>query len=659
MKKTKFIKYSDKEVLEKIDFLELLAKQYPNIQSASSEIINLNSILSLPKGTEHFLSDIHGEYKMFTHILNSASGVVKRKIKEIYEGILGEEEINQLATLIYYPEEKIKLIKAKVFNINTWYYTTIIYLIEISKSASTKFTRSKMRKYLPKEFAYIIEELMNNDRTSNKEGFYKGILDTIIDIGRAEDFIIALSSLIRKIVIDRLHIIGDIFDRGPRAAKVMDTLVNHHSVDIQWGNHDTLWIGAAIGIYANIANLLRISTRYDNCATIETGYGISLTPLVSFAFKTYDNDNCDVFMPKLDKKSTKSDFEINLLKKMHKAITVIQFKLEAKIINRNPSFNMQSRLLLDKIDGDEIMINNKRYKLKDNNFPTIDKNNPYKLTEEEEFVIKQLKHNFMYSKKLQDHIKFLIDNGSMYLSYNSNLLYHGCIPLDDDGNFSKFSIGDKTYSGKSLFDKFDSIIKRAYSNRKNEEQSLNDLVWYLWCGKFSPLFGKKEMTTFERYFIEDKSTHEEGRNAYYNLRDDEIIINKILKEFGLKLEGSYIINGHVPVKVLEGETPIFGNGKLIVIDGGLSKTYQKVTGIAGYTLIYNSYNMLLVAHKPFEKDKNSIENDEDIISDKIFLQNNKTRKTVGETDIGNNIRKKISKLDILLTAYRKGIIKES
>ena len=659
MEKIKFIKHTDEEIHNNIDFLQLLAKQYPTIQATSSEIINLNSILSLPKGTEHFLSDIHGEYKMFTHIINSASGVVKRKINEIFADKLSEKEINQLATLIYFPEEKIKLVKDKSDNINEWYYSTIIHLIEVSKSASTKFTRSKMRKYLPKEFAYIIEELMNDARSVNKQDFYKGILDTIIEIKRAQEFIIALAELIRKIVIDRLHIIGDIYDRGPSAVKVMNTLVNHHSVDIQWGNHDILWIGAAMGIEANIANLLRIATRYANCSTVETDYGISLSPLVSFALREYKHDKCEVFTPKLDDDVETQDVDVDLIKKMHKAISVIQFKLEGQIIKRNSSFNMESRLLLDKIDGDTILINGVVHALKDSNFPTIDKDDPYKLTAEEQDVIDRLQKNFMLSEKLQDHIGFMINKGSMYLPYNSNLLFHGCIPLDDDGAFSEFKINDKVYKGKSLLDKFDFIVRELFYNNSDNIEQHRDYVWYLWCGEFSPLFGKKEMTTFERYFIPDKKTHVEGRNAYYKLRDNEAIINKILVEFNLSIDNSYIINGHVPVKVLDGETPIFAGGKLIVIDGGLSKVYQKQTGIAGYTLIYNSYNMLLVAHKPFDESLTTIDNDEDIISDQIFLQNNKTRIKVGETDIGGKLRKDIRELNMLLSAYKKGFVKET
>ncbi len=659
MTRIEFKKFFDKDISDKLQYLQLLSRYYPNIVSASSEIINLNAILSLPKGTEHFMSDIHGAYENFTHILNSASGVVKRKINEIFVETISEKEKNALANLIYYPEEKLKIVKRTTENLDEWYYTTIIRLIEISKSASTKFTRSKMRQYLPVEFAYIIEELMNDRFDINKNDFYEGILQTIINIDRADDFIVALSSLIRKIVIDRLHIIGDIFDRGPDAVKVMDEIVNHHSVDIQWGNHDILWIGAAMGIEANIANLLRIAIRYDNCSTLEQGYGISLTPLVTFAVTAYKNDECNSFGIKFEDEITKSDSEIEILKKMHKAIAVIQFKLEGQIIKNNPCLKMDSRLLLDKISGDEIVIKDKIYKLNDTNFPTIDNNNPYELTKEEKRLVEKLKKNFASSKKLEEHTAFLINNGSMYLTYNSNLLYHGCIPLDKNGEFLSFEILGEQYKGKHLLDKCDSIVREAFYDRANEDNINRDFVWYLWCGAFSPLFGKREMTTFERYFIDDKSTHSEGRNAYYDMRDNEEIVDKILLEFGLPITGSHIVNGHVPVKAKEGETPIFANGKLIVIDGGLSKAYQKVTGIAGYTLIYNSYNMLLVAHKPMPSKFVLLENDEDYICDKIFLQDNKTRKRVGETDLGVKIKLRIDDLNLLLIAYKKGFIKEN
>uniref|UniRef100_UPI0028EC184E fructose-1,6-bisphosphatase n=1 Tax=uncultured Clostridium sp. TaxID=59620 RepID=UPI0028EC184E len=582
-----------KIISEDLRYLKLLGTKYPTISSASSEIINLQAILNLPKGTEHFISDIHGEYESFTHMLKNASGVIKRKLDDIFGTSLMERDKSSLATLIYYPEEKIELLKQKESNLEEWYKVTLYRLIQVCKSVSSKYTRSKVRKALPKDFAYIIEELLNEqgDRI-NKQEYYTGIINTIIEIGCANSFIIAISKVIQRLVVDRLHVIGDIYDRGPGAEIVMDALMDHHSIDFQWGNHDILWMGAASGSRACVANVLRISLRYANLSTLEDGYGINLLPLATFAMDAYNNDPCECFTPRtLDKDISESDKY--LYSQMHKAITVIQFKLEGKKIKRRPEFEMDYMLLLDKMDLEEgtVEINEKKYKLKDTNFPTIDPSDPYKLTEEEEELINKLTKSFVNSEKLQKHIRFMYSKGNLYLVYNSNLLYHGCIPLNEDGSFKKLVIDGKEYSGKSLLDIFEHYAREAYfyKNDTNIKNYAMDMMWYLWCGPYSPLFGKERITTFERYFIEDKESHKENKSYYYKYRDSEELCNRIFEEFNLDPDISHIINGHIPVKTIKGESPVKGNGKLLVIDGGFCRAYQPETGIAGYTLIYNSY----------------------------------------------------------------------
>lgn len=656
-------KYINYEEVSRQKYLKLLAKQYPDIAEASTEIINLEAILNLPKGTEHFLSDIHGEYEPFIHVLKNGSGVVKRKIEDIFGNSLMDSEKKSLATLVYYPEQKLEIILKEERNINDWYKITLYRLIELCRYVSSKYTRSKVRKALPKDFTYVIEELLHEQVDEiDKQKYYDKIITTIIDIGRADDFIIALSKLIQRLVIDRLHIIGDIYDRGPRPDIILDTLMDYHSVDIQWGNHDMLWMGAAAGSRVCIANVLRISARYSNLDIIEDIYGINMLPLATFALKYYKDDPCKSFIPKSNEDNNYNNSEIDLIAKMHKAITVIQFKLEYEVVKRRPEFKMEHRLLLHNIDYENgtIKLKNKIYELNDKSFPTINKDSPFKLIEDEEILIEKLESSFINSEKLQKHISFLFAKGSMYLKYNSNLLFHGCIPLNDDRTFKSMMINGKKYSGKLLLDKFESLAREGYFNKRDtlEKQYGMDIMWYLWTGSASSLFGKEEMATFERYFIDDESTHKEHKNPYYKWRDDEKMCDMILNEFGENVNESRIINGHVPVKNKDGESPIKANGKLIVIDGGFAKAYRRDTGIAGYTLIYNSYGLQLVSHEPFESTEEAIVKEQDILSTTLVVEKKLERKRVGDTDIGEELKKQIKDLKMLLNAYRKGLINE-
>lgn len=644
-------------------YLKLLGSKYPNIPSACSEIINLQAILNLPKGTEHFISDIHGEYESFTHMLKNASGVIKRKLDEIFGTSLMDKDKESLATLIYYPKEKLEILKEHNKDLDEWYKVTLYRLIQVCKSVSSKYTRSKVRKALPKNFSYIIEELLSEqaDRV-NKQEYYGGIINTIVDIGCADSLIIEISKVIQRLVVDRLHIIGDIYDRGPGAEIIMDALMDHHSMDIQWGNHDILWMGAASGSKACTANVLRISLRYANLSTVEDGYGINLLPLATFAMKYYENDPCKSFIPKvLDKVLDESDK--NLYAKMHKTISIIQFKLEGEKIKRHPELQLENMLLLDKINFNEgtISFEGSTYKLNDTNFPTVNPQDPYKLTKEELELIEKLQKSFLNSEKLQRHIRFMYSIGSLYLVYNSNLLFHGCIPLNKDGSFKTLNICGRQYSCKSLLDLFDKYAREAYyyKDDDNIKSYAMDMMWYLWCGPISPLFGKHKMTTFERYFIDDKKTHTEIKDPYYTYRDSENLCNRIFEEFHLSLKKSHIINGHIPVKTKNGESPVMANGKLLVIDGGFCKAYQPQTGIAGYTLIYNSYGFLLSSHEPFESTKKAIEEEQDILSSTAILENSVTRKRVMDTDIGKELKEQIKNLEKLLVAYRKGLLQEN
>ena len=553
--------------------LKILSKQYTNIEQVAEEIINLQAILNLPKGTELFLSDIHGEYGSFSHILNNGSGIIRNKIEDIFNNQITERDRRQLATLIYYPEEKLALIKKEVEDIKEWYSINLYRLIEVAREVSSKYTRSKVRKAMPKGFDYIIDELLHLQGCGpDKETYYKQIISSIIELDRADEFIVAISNLIKRMAIDHLHVIGDIFDRGPNAKLVMDTLMNFHSLDIELGNHDILWMGAACGNKACIANVIRICSRYDNIDTLEDGYGINIRPLATFALETYKDDNCEKFVPKVFdyNKYIRSD-EISIAK-IHKAISIIQFKLEGQIIKEHPEYKMDGRLLLDKIDYEKgtIQIDNKIYNLNDTNFPTVDYKNPYKLTKEEEEIINRLQESFKNSETLNKHISFLYSKASMYKCFNSNLLFHGCVPMEEDGEFSKIEVLGESISGKRYFDCIEKIANEAYFGKENNKDAV-DFMWYLWCGPKSPLFGKAKAATFERYFVEEKETHKEEKNPYFALIENEEICDKILKEFGLGTKNSHIINGHVPVKEKDGESPIKANGKLLVIDRRICK----------------------------------------------------------------------------------------
>ncbi|MCP9611442.1 fructose-1,6-bisphosphatase [Coprobacter tertius] len=654
---------SAESVLSDLRYLQLLSNNFPTIADASTEIINLEAILNLPKGTEHFLTDIHGEYEAFQHVLKNASGSVRRKVDEIFGQTLRENEKKELCTLIYYPEQKLELIKAEENDIDDWYRITLHQLIKVCQNVSSKYTRSKVRKALPPEFSYILQELLHETQSDpNKQVYVNVIISTIISIGRADHFIIAMCNLIQRLIIDKLHIVGDIYDRGPGAHIIMDTLYNYHNVDIQWGNHDILWMGAAAGNSCCIANVLRLSMRYANLATIEDGYGINLLPLATFAMEQYGDDPCKPFMPKTGPDSVHNQKTLRLIAQMHKAISIIQFKLESQLILNRPEFGMEKRLLLDKINYEKgvLVYEGKDYLLKDTSFPTIDPQNPFCLTEEEEELIRKLKNSFINSEKLRKHIRWIYAHGGMYLVMNSNLLYHASIPLNKDGSFKEVEIYGRKYSGKSLLDKVDQIIRNAYFGDPDseEQQYALDYMWYLWCGENAPSFDKDKMATFERYFVDDKSLSKEKKGYYYELRNEENICDMILKEFELYDPHSHIINGHIPVKTIQGEKPVKAGGKLLVIDGGFSKAYQSETGIAGYTLIYHSRGLQLTQHEPFQSTQKAIEEGIDIISTSFVLEFNSQRKMVRDTDIGKTLVTQIADLKRLLYAYQNGYIKE-
>ena len=643
-----------------LKYLKSMAKQYPTIASAATEIINLQAILNLPKSTEHFLTDIHGEYEQFNHVLKNGSGSVRRKIDEEFGNTLSNKDKKSLATLIYYPEEKLDLVQQTEDNIEDWYKITLYRLVQITKRVSSKYTRSKVRRALPSDFAYIIEELINEKaEVQDKEAYYNEIIHTIIRIGRAPEFIVALSYLVQRLVIDHLHIVGDIYDRGPGPHMIMDTLRQYHSVDVQWGNHDVVWMGAACGNTACMANVIRFSARYGNLDILEEGYGINLIPLATFALETYNDVNCDAF--KIKYNSAYDTKNLQLDQKMHKAITIIQFKLEGQLIKNHPEFEMDDRLLLDKIDFDkkQVLIGGTWYDMTDTDFPTVDPKNPYELTPEEADVVKRLRHGFVHCEKLQKHIRFLFSKGGLYKVYNSNLLYHGCVPLDEEGNFKKVNIYGQEYSGKALYDALDHYARKGcYSHDREEKKKGQDILWYIWAGPNSPVFGKDKMATFERYFVDNKEAQREVKNSYYRFLDDENVINKILREFGLDESCSHIVNGHVPVELKKGETPVKCGGKLLVIDGGFSKAYQEKTGIAGYTLVSNSYGLRLVSHEPFESAEAAIMKEQDIFSDSFIVETYPKRKKIKDTDIGEELKESIHQLELLLQAYREGIIIE-
>ena len=644
-----------------VKYLERLSELYPTIAKASTEIINLQAILNLPKGTEHFLTDIHGEYEAFAHVLKNGSGAVKRKIDDVFGHTLSKKDKQSLATLIYYPKDKMVQVKKTEKNMEDWYKINLYRLIEVSKKAASKYTRSKVRKALPKDFAYVIEELITEKSDINdKESYYNSIVDTIIRIGRAEEFIAAICELIQRLVVDHLHIVGDIYDRGPGPHIIMDKLMSYHSVDIQWGNHDVVWMGAAVGQRGCIANVIRICARYGNLDILEDGYGINLLPLATFALRTYGNDPCSCFALKGQETHNKTEMDMEV--RMHKAISILQFKVEGQIIKKHKDFGLDDRALLHRINYEKgtITLNGKEYKLLDTNFPTIDPKDPYKLTDEEEEVMERLERAFMGCEKLQEHMRFLLAKGSLYKVYNNNLLYHGCVPLNEDGSLKEVSLFGKKFKGRSLYDALDRYLRKGFFALNEEErENGRDIMWYIWLHPNSPLFGKDKMATFERYFLAEKETHVEKKNAYYRLLENEEVIDNIIREFGLNPDDeAHIVNGHVPVKCKNGESPIKCNGKVLVIDGGFSKAYQKETGIAGYTLIYNSYGLLLVAHDPFESTEAAIKKESDIHSDYMMVQRALDRRLVADTDNGKRIKERIADLEMLLAAYRSGEIIE-
>lgn len=640
--------------------LRVLAKQYRNIAAASTEIINLQSIMNLPKGTEHFLTDIHGEYEQFNHVLKNGSGSVRKKIDEEFGNTISSKDKRSLATLIYYPEERLEIAERQEDNLEDWYKISLHRLVQMIKRVSSKYTRSKVRKALPADFAYVIEELITEkEEIHDKEAYYNEIIHTIIRIGRAPQFIVALSQLIQRLVIDHLHIVGDIYDRGPGPHIIMDTLCGYHSVDIQWGNHDIVWMGAAGGHPACIANVVRMAARYGNLDTLEDGYGINLLPLATFAMEAYGDADCDVFAVRFNTDYNTKDLSLDT--KMHKAIAVIMFKLEGQLIMRHPEFHMEDRMLLDRIDYGKgtVRVGGKEYAMLDMDFPTIDPAKPFELTQEEEKVMARLRRAFMKCEKLQRHVRFLYAKGGLYKVYNGNLLYHGCVPLNEDGSFAGMEIHGKRYCGKALYDILEYYARRGYYAKDNEERVFGqDIMWYIWSGQGSPVFGKEKMATFERYFIKEKEAHAERKNSYYKLLEKEETVDRILREFGLDSRDAHIVNGHVPVEQIHGESPIKCGGRLLIIDGGFSKAYQEKTGIAGYTLVCNSRGMRLTAHEPFESARAAIVNESDLSSHSIEVETYPRRKLVADTDTGREIRERIYYLEELLEAYRNGTIME-
>lgn len=646
-------------------YLQLLSQTFPTIADASTEIINLQAILNLPKGTEHFLADLHGEYKSFQHVLKNASGNIKRKVNEIFGNDLRESEKKELCTLIYYPKEKLELVKANEPELEDWYHITIHQLVKVCRDVSSKYTRSKVRKSLPKDFSYIIQELLHERSDDvDKAAYVNVIIETIITTGRADDFIIAIAHVIQRLAIDLLHILGDVYDRGPGAHLIMDVLSCYHNWDIQWGNHDILWMGACAGNDACICNVIRLSLRYANLVTLEEGYGINLVPLATFAMEHYGDDPCEEFLPKTNGGSTDIDEKTKRLTAlMHKAITIIQFKIEASIIKRHPEWKMQDRLLLENVDFQNATCNisGKLYEMKSCYFPTVNPNSPYVLTSEEENLMKRLHHSFTVNEKLHKHIRMMLSHGSLYTIINDNLLFHASIPLNDDGSLKEVELcNGRKYKGRELMNRTEQVIRNAFQNDsdKQEKEFSVDYFLYLWCGRDSVLFDKSKMATFERYFLKDKSTYKEDKGNYFKLRNNEEECDAILDAFGVNGPNRHIINGHVPVHAASGENPIKANGKLMVIDGGFSQAYHEETGIAGYTLVYHSRGFQLVQHEPFTSTEDAILRGSDIKSTMQIVEMSAHRMLVADTDIGRELKKQISELEKLLYAYRHGFIKE-
>lgn len=650
---------------EDMRYLQLLSQSFPTVAEASTEIINLQAILNLPKGTEHFLADIHGEYEAFIHVLKNASGNIKRKVNELFGNTLRETEKRELCTLIYYPEQKLELVKHNETDIDDWYHITLHQLVAVCRDVSSKYTRSKVRKSLPADFSYIIQELLHeHTEDHDKTAYVNVIVDTIISTGRADDFIIAIANVIQRLAIDSLHILGDIYDRGPGAHIIMDTMRKYHSWDMQWGNHDILWMGAAAGNDACICNVIRLSLRYGNLPTLEEGYGINLVPLATFAMETYKNDPCMEFIPKTTGGASLLDEKtLRLTAQMHKAIAVIQFKVESQIIAKHPEWKMNDRCLFEHVDyqNGTIDLQGKTYKMSSCSFPTINPAAPSELSPEEEILISKLHHSFSVCEKLHKHIRVMLQHGCMYGIYNNNLLFHASCPLNEDGSLKEVEIyPGKKYSGRALMHHTGMQIRTAFQqdSAPEERDYAIDYFLYLWCGPDSPLFDKSKMATFERYFIADKETHVEEKGYYFKLRDDEEVIDHILDAFGVVGSNRHIINGHVPVRTLKGENPIKANGKLMVIDGGFSKAYHNETGIAGYTLVYHSRGFQLVQHEPFTSTEDAIQRGTDIKSTTQIVEMSNRRMLVADTDIGVELRKQIDDLEELLFAYRHGYIKE-
>lgn len=648
----------DKKILH---YYEHLAELFPTISSASSEIINLQALLQLPKGTEHFLSDIHGEYSAFSHVLRNGSGAVRKKIDDVFGHTLSATDKTALAILIYYPQKKMSLIRKTETDMESWYKATLYRLIEVCKIVSSKYTRSKLRKALPEDYAYIIEELITEKQeVQNKEAYYESIINTIVELEQAERFIVALADVIKRLVIDHIHILGDIYDRGSGPHKIMDELCDYHSVDVQWGNHDIVWMGAAAGHLACIAAVIRSSIRYGNLELLEEGYGINMLPLATLAMKEYEDDPCERFVQK-DSTSSTTRIESELVRKMHKAIAIIRFKLDGQLIQKYPEFGMDDQLRLSHIDFEKgtVMIEGTEYKMEDMHLPTVDPENPYELTEDEMEVMLRLKSSFRHCEKLQKHVEFLLKHGSLYKIYNGNLLYHGCVPMNEDGEFTKVNVFGKEYSGKALYDILESYVRKAFFEKdKVVKEQGKDLMWYLWTAPNSPIYGRHKMATFERYFVDDADLKEENNNAYYGLIEKPEISQKILDEFGLSGKHMHIVNGHVPVRAKEGEQPVKSGGKVIVIDGGFSKTYQRKTGIAGYTLTYNSHGLTLSAHEPFVSADESVQKELDMVSKFRVIEYADGRVTVGDTDYGKKMERRIKDLKVLIQLYQSGEMAE-
>lgn len=653
------------DIIKDMRYIRLLSNTFPTIAAASTEIINLQAILNLPKATEHFVADIHGEYEAFQHILKNASGNIKRKVNDLFGNTLREVEKRELCTLIYYPEQKLELVKASEPDINDWYHITLHHLVAVCRDVSSKYTRSKVRKSLPKDFSYIIQELLHErPEDKNKANYVNVIVDTIISTGRADDFIVAISNVIQRLAIDQLHILGDVYDRGPGAHRIMDLLETYHSWDITWGNHDIIWMGATAGNDACMCSVIRLSLRYANLVTLEDGYGINLVPLATFAMEAYGDDPCTEFLPKTDAGTGAIDEKTRqLIAKEHKAIAVLQFKLEGQLYEKHPEWKMKGRAMLERVNYEKgtIDIDGKEYKLSSCSFPTVDPKNPNKLTKEEEILVEKLHHSFEVSEKLHKHIKLMLSHGCMYSIWNNNLLFHASIPLCEDGAMKNVEIyPGHTVSGQQLMTDVGMLIRCAFQNDSSQKMidDAKDYFMYLWCGPDSPLFDKSKMATFERYFIKEKETHEEKKGYYFILRNKEEICDNILKAFGVTDPNRHIINGHVPVKAVKGESPIKANGRLMVIDGGFSQAYHHETGIAGYTLVYHSRGFQLVQHEPFTSTEDAIIRGTDIKSTTQIVEMSSRRMLVADTDKGKELNAQIDDLQELLYAYRHGFINE-